>query len=114
MIYARAHDQNVADDYFAAMQRIEQRLDVAPAAPDGISPPEPAKKDEVIKVQDREQLVAWVELLSQPELSQAERLSIAWQLKQALAGNHNTGEPSLPTFPVPIEQEKHVLEYVSP
>ena len=109
MIYARAHDQNVADDYFAAMQRIEQRLDVAPAAP-----LEPAKKDEVIKVQDRDQLVAWVEILSQPELSQAERLSIAWQLKQALAGNHNTGLPSLTTFSVPIEREEHVLECVSP
>ena len=110
MIYARAHDQNVADDYFAAMQRIEQRLDVAPAAPDGISPPEPAKKDEVIKVQDREQLVAWVELLSQPELSQAERLSIAWQLKQALGGKSN--DQHLPAvFQVPINQTVGVFEY---
>ena len=31
MIYARAHDQTVADDYFAAMRRIEQRLDISPA-----------------------------------------------------------------------------------
>jgi len=31
--YARAHDQTVADDYFAAAQRVELRLDVAPAEP---------------------------------------------------------------------------------
>jgi len=24
MIYARAHDQNVADDYFAAMEKVEK------------------------------------------------------------------------------------------
>jgi len=30
MIYARAHDQTVADDYFAAMERVEQRLEIAP------------------------------------------------------------------------------------
>jgi site-specific recombinase XerD len=30
MIYARAHDQNVAEDYFSAMQRVEQRLEIAP------------------------------------------------------------------------------------
>jgi integrase/recombinase XerD len=30
MIYARVHDRTVADDYYAAMDRIEQRLDVSP------------------------------------------------------------------------------------
>jgi integrase len=28
MIYARAHDQTVAEDYFTAMQRVEERLDI--------------------------------------------------------------------------------------
>ncbi len=43
MIYARAHDQTVADDYFAAMQdRVEQRLEIVP---------EKEKKDEIVKVQ---------------------------------------------------------------
>lgn len=32
MIYARAYDQVVADDYFAAMQEIERSMDIAPAA----------------------------------------------------------------------------------
>jgi site-specific recombinase XerD len=30
MIYAKAHDQTVADDYYAAMGRIEQRLEIVP------------------------------------------------------------------------------------
>ena len=30
MIYARAHDQTVAEDYFAAMERVEQRLEIVP------------------------------------------------------------------------------------
>jgi hypothetical protein len=29
MVYARVHDQTVADDYFAAMQRVEQRLEIS-------------------------------------------------------------------------------------
>ena len=28
MIYARVHDQTVVDDYYAAMQKVEQRLDL--------------------------------------------------------------------------------------
>lgn len=31
IIYAKAHDQTVADDYFAAMQRVEQRLEIVPS-----------------------------------------------------------------------------------
>lgn len=30
MVYARAHDQTAAEEYFAAMQRVEQRLDIVP------------------------------------------------------------------------------------
>ena len=49
MIYARAHDQTVADDYFAAMARIEQRLEFALGlAQEG--------RDEVVKVQERTRL----------------------------------------------------------
>jgi site-specific recombinase XerD len=85
MIYARAHDQTVADDYFAAMERVEQRLNVLPAS---VAEPEPKAEahNEVIKVQDRAQLLAWVELLTQPELGQDERLATAWLPKQMLVG----------------------------
>lgn len=30
LIYAKAHDQTVADDYFAAMSRVEERLEIVP------------------------------------------------------------------------------------
>src|SRR5919108_6244935 len=30
MVYARVHDQTVAEDYFAAMERVEQRLEIVP------------------------------------------------------------------------------------
>ena len=79
MRYAKAYNQTVAEDFYAAMQRVEQRLSVVPASA------EPEPNYEVIKVQDRAQLLAWVELLTQPELGQDERLATAWQLKQVLA-----------------------------
>ena len=104
MIYARAHDQTVADDYFAAMERVEQRLNVLPAS---VAEPEPQAEtnDEVVNVQQCSQLLTWVEILAQPELGQDERIAIVWQLKQALAGQF--AQPALP-LAVPV------LEYASP
>ncbi len=104
MIYARAHDQNVAEDYFAAMQRVEQRLAIVPdpagkdtpGEPESPPPDLPAQaeqpsengtKDEVIKVQERERFLAWVELLSRPVLRKSERLEITAALKKALLGD---------------------------
>jgi site-specific recombinase XerD len=75
MIYARAYDQNVAEDYFAAMARVEQRLEIVPG-----------KKD-AVKVLPTAQLLDWVERLALPELCQQERLEIADSLKQALSLN---------------------------
>jgi site-specific recombinase XerD len=80
LIYARAHDQAVAEDYFAAMSRVEPRLDIAP-----VSKPEPETEYEVIKVPERAQLLAWVEQLALPELCQEERLEISESLKRALS-----------------------------
>jgi hypothetical protein len=68
MIYAKAHDQTVADDYFAAMERVEERLQIGEE-----------KKDEVVKVQ--EQILVFAEQLAQPEISFSERLNIAEQLR---------------------------------
>jgi hypothetical protein len=79
MIYAKAHDQTVAEDYFSAMQRVEQRLEIAPAAP------EPIAEDEGVKVQGHAQILVWVERLALPELRQKERLDIAESLKKALS-----------------------------
>jgi hypothetical protein len=79
MIYARAHDQTVAEDYFAAMQRVEQRLDISPAPKE-----EPQPENEVVNVQPADQVLFWIERLALPELCQQERLEIAASLKQAL------------------------------
>jgi len=78
MIYARAHDQSVADDYFAAMQRVEQRLEILPP-----KETEPVSQDEIVKVH-QPQILAWVEQLALPELCLEERMEIAGQLKRAL------------------------------
>jgi len=86
MIYARAHDQTVAEDYFTAMSRVEQRLELAPEAP------EPETPTEVFKVQEPARVLAWVEQRALPELSYPERLEIVAGLKLALrlhpAGEH--------------------------
>lgn len=83
MIYARAHDQTVAEDYFAAMQRVEQRLEIVPA-------PKEEPKNEVVNVQPADQVLFWIERLALPELCQKERLEIAEHLKQALCLNFAT------------------------
>ena len=86
MIYARAHDQNVAEDYFAAMQRVEQRLDIVPVPQE-----KPQMENEVVNVQPvlvqpgpPDQVLFWLERLALPELCQQERLEIAASLKQTL------------------------------
>jgi len=84
LIYARAYDQTVAEDYFTAMSRVEQRMEIAPL-------PKPADEtnidDEVVKEQEHTQMVTWLERLALPELCQDERVEIVSQLKQALVRN---------------------------
>ena len=75
MIYARAYDQNVADDYFAAMARVEQRLNIVPA---------PTQEPLLEKTPQPDQVLVWIERLAVPELCQKERLEIAAHLKQVL------------------------------
>jgi hypothetical protein len=76
----------VADDFYSAMARVEQRLAVAEA------PAEEEKLDEDVKV-PTVNLMNWVELLSRPELGRKERLEIAESLRQAL------GAYALPAAP---------------
>lgn len=89
MIYARAHDQTVADDYFSAMSRVEQRLELAqPAQPE----PETETPAEVVKVLEPARVLAWMEQLADPDLDYPERLEIVAGLKLVLrlepAGEH--------------------------
>jgi site-specific recombinase XerD len=72
MVYARAHDQTVAEDYFAAMERVEQRLEIVPAKQNDI---------EIVNVQEPEKLIQLIEQLELPELCYEERVSIAIQFR---------------------------------
>ena len=93
LIYARAYNQTVADDFYAAMERVEARLNIIPESAGEATLDEPENKDdEVIKV-PTVKLMNWMELLSRPELGQKERLEIAESLRQAL------GAPALPAAP---------------
>lgn len=81
MIYARVYDQTVAEDFYAAMARVEERLNIIPERQE--EAPEEEKQDEIIKV-PMVKLMNWMELLSRPELGCKERLEIAESLRQAL------------------------------
>ena len=84
MIYARAHDQTVAEDYFSAMSRVEQRLELAPVTPQPEPEPDPEIQSEVVKVLEPARVLAWVEQLALPELGYPERLEIVNSLKRTL------------------------------
>jgi hypothetical protein len=88
MVYARAHDQTVEADYFAAMERVEQRLDLAPAAEaDG----------EPLPAGERTQLMALVERLAEPALEPPVRLDLVI-LMRALLGNAAPAPPPVEAF----------------
>lgn len=77
MIYARAHDQTVEADYFAAMSRIETRLSLAP---------KPENEAQTVEEPERAQLLALADRLFQPELSVELRLEIAFKIRGLLNG----------------------------
>lgn len=87
MIYARAHDQTVAEDYFAAMQRVEERLEIIPEI-------KPETNDEVVKVQEPEKLFQLIQQLELPELCLDERLDITFQLRE-LFGDVQVSKPAM-------------------
>ena len=69
MVYARVHDRTVADDYYAAMDRIEQRLDVGPLA-------QTAPAGESLTGNGREQLLGIAVQLAEPNLSLETRFEL--------------------------------------
>jgi integrase/recombinase XerC len=69
MIYARVHDRTVADDYYAAMDRIEQRLDVGP-------PPQTAPAGVSLTGNEREQLLGLAVQLAEPNLPVGTRFEL--------------------------------------
>ena len=75
IIYARVRDQAVADDYYAAMARIEGRLDL----PRRNDRPEPWRNDSV-----RARLLELASRLAEPELSAEMLLDIVSQIRRIL------------------------------
>lgn len=77
MVYARVHDQTVADDYYTAMGKVEKRLELL-GTPEEVSA--------LIETSERQQLLALAAQLAQPEVSAEARLSIASQMHILLVG----------------------------
>ena len=86
LIYARVHDQTVADDYFAAMTRVEQRLALEPQAAESA----PTNGNQT-------QLLALLDQLAVPTLEPTARLVLARQLRDLLT---QAGAPgAIPDLP---------------
>lgn len=77
MVYARAYDATVEADYFAAMGRIEQRLELVG---------QPAEAPELVSESERGHILALTEQLAAPDLSFELRLEIALRIRGLLIG----------------------------
>ena len=75
MIYARVHDQTVADDYYAAMGQIEKRLYMVGEQENSKALPNTVT---------RSQLLDLTIQLAAPELDQEERINIATQMRKLI------------------------------
>ena len=82
--YARAHDQTVADLFYAAMERVDEKLAIE--SEDDMLDDAPLCPEDV-----KLQVLAWIEQLSWEELSPDDRQMIAASLKRALFGGLPAG-----------------------
>ena len=89
MVYAHAHDQTVENDYFAAMSRIEQRLQLVN---------QPVKVSLPVNATDRGQLLTLAERLITPELTFEMRLEIAAQMRGLLSAPLDWIPPPVSTY----------------
>jgi hypothetical protein len=78
MIYTRAHDRTVAEDYYAAMAQIEKRLDLTAGA--GV----PDNTDDPISAGERARLLELVSQLAEPQLGLNARLNLVEQMRRVL------------------------------
>jgi hypothetical protein len=95
MVYARVHDQTVADDYYSAMERVEQRLQIAPPA----AQVDESNDSKPLDDGEREQLLDLAEQLADPDLNPEEHIELVERMRRIL--NHN----SLTEKEEPTEQE---------
>ena len=75
MVYAHAHDQTVENDYFAAMSRIEQKLQLVD---------QPTRISLAVSAPQHSQLLSLAEQLFAPEMTFETRLKIASQMRGLL------------------------------
>ena len=75
LVYARVHDQTVADDYFMAMSSVEKRLDLLE---NQFEVPDPALQDV------RYELLALTDQLAASEVSSELRMDLVYRMRQAL------------------------------
>ena len=75
MVYARVHDQTVAQDYFTAMEQVEKRLDVGSGR---------GSHTELPSQGQRTLLLGLVAELAEPMLSADKRLYLVEQMRQLL------------------------------
>jgi hypothetical protein len=92
MIYARVHDRTVAEDYYAAMEVVEKRLEVAP-------PEREDKADPPVNDDERSHPLELATQLAEPELGIETRLDLVDRMCQML--NHKT----LPDEKQPMQNE---------
>ena len=81
MIYARVHNRTVAEDYYAAMDVVEKRLEVAPSEEERDDEPE-------LNDDDRAELLELASQLAEPDLSIEMRQDLVDQMRDVL--NHET------------------------
>ena len=77
LIYARVHDQTVADDYYLAMGSVEKRLELVG---------QPEVPAETVSPRERRELLALAEKLAEPEIAAEARLALAAMMVQVLSG----------------------------
>jgi hypothetical protein len=100
MIYAHAHNRTVAEDYYAAMERIEQGLNLTGSSP--------INGQGRISQDERGRLLALVNQLAVPRLDQKVRLNLVDQMRLLLSG------PVSKAWSSDINPENHPFETISP
>jgi integrase len=92
MIYARAYDATVEADYYAAMRRVEQRLELVG---------QPEETPEHVSASERGQLLSLAEQLFAPEMTLERRHEIAVQMCSLLDGRQTDRVDWIPP-PAPV------------